>query len=429
MVATRVGNNQGNCTDTNWECSDIDDTNVGSDSSLQFSPDGIPFVSFDANGSGDLRIAQYVGSGGSCSNPAWDCTTIDATDDTGEQTSLSFDRDGNPWVAYEYATGEDLRVAEFIGDGLQSSCAGGSADWRCYDVNTTVSIEDPQIAFDAAGVAMVAYRDSTSNQLEVAQFVGSGGDCDSTQWECTSITTTGSLVVYPGLAFGQNGEAWISHQNLSGDDSLYISKMKLPETPLGSEAGFAGNASAFSGDAQHSLDPGTHPLTNLVQCDANQSFQGYCGLRSDDGYYDTVEAKSGERPLFTYAFRSSINTELPTIEWTGRSSLAPSASGDDGDIHLEIFRYGTTNGWEALASDSSASDCDTVDCVISGQPSGTVSEYFEAEDGEYWVHIRVYQIEGNSSINFRTDEFDTYNTGSRLRGGQRFEDEVRTPFR
>ena len=70
-----------------------------------------------------------------------------------------------------------------------------------------------------------------------------------------------------------------------------------------------------------------------------------------------------------------------------------------------------------------------MDCSLSGMPTGTLGEYFESDSGEYWVHIRVYQVQGSSSINFRLDSFDSYITGGQLRGGQRFEDEVRTPFR
>ena len=63
-------------------------------------------------------------------------------------------------------------------------------------------------------------------------------------------------------------------------------------------------------------------------------------------------------------------------------------------------------------------------------PTGTLSEYFESDGSEYWVHIRVYQIESSrAAIDFRVDGFDAYKTGGRLRGGQQFIEEVRTPFR
>lgn len=415
---------------TDWSCDSVDGivANTGEYTSIAFTADGIPWVSYyDATGF-DLRVANYVGFGGNCTSAAWDCEAVDVTNNVGEYTSIAIDGSGNPWVSYEYGEASDLRVAKYVGDGLQVTCSGGSSDWDCDSVDTG-SVAHSTIAMDSNGEAWVAYQESTSLDLRVAHYVGSGGNCSDAGWDCGAVESTNSGGVNPSIVFDKNNIAWISHMDTGGDDSLELSKMHLPIADLSSDRIVPGKVNSRSGDFMYRLDPGSHPLSSQVICSATTNYEGYCGLRSGDGQYDSINAGIGERPAYGYSMRVSINSQIPTISWTGRTDLAPNTAGTAGDLQLEVYRFGTTNAWEALSSDTTASNCDTIDCTISGQPSGTTSEYFEADGSEYWVHIRVYQIEGTSAINFRVDSFDSYVTGGQLRGGQRFEGETRTPFR
>ncbi len=487
-VARYVGAGGTGCASAEWTCTEVDNSGTtGRFASIAFAPGGVPWVSY--NDGGDLKVARYVGSAGNCGSTEWDCETIETTNNVGSHTAMAISDGGKAWVVHYDATLLSMRVATYVGSGgscgandawdceevhsrssgeiLSPSIAldengdpwvafnqndsgqlwvanyrgtsggncdtggdGGSDFWDCttVDSNGANNGTEPDIAFDSGGNAWVSYHDSTSTQLKYARYVGSGGGCTSSAWDCSVIDNSGVTGADTGLAFDHSGTPWVSYYEAGGTDSLYIAKMHTPPNGLSESRITPSPRSAGSGDSRYRLDPGTHPITNLVQCVAALAFEGYCGLQSGDGQYDSIVTESGEAPLYSYAFRTSSNTELPTIEWTGRSDLAPSTSGDAGDLHLEVYRFGTTNGWEALASDSSASNCDSVDCVISGQPGGTTSEYFEADGGEYWVYVRVYQIPSLGGIDFRTDEFDTYTTGGRLRGGQRFQDEVRTPL-
>ncbi|MES2970925.1 MAG: hypothetical protein V4702_01215, partial [Patescibacteria group bacterium] len=68
------------CTDTAWGCSVVQDLAANADySSMAIDPASNPWVSFRGTDgtNGTLVVAQYVGTGGSCTSSAWTCTTVD----------------------------------------------------------------------------------------------------------------------------------------------------------------------------------------------------------------------------------------------------------------------------------------------------------------------------------------------------------------
>ena len=170
------------------------------------------------------------------------------------------------------------------------------------------------------------------------------------------------------------------------------------------------------------------------QCgSAVSDYEGLCALFQNNGDYDTVVAQANQSPYYTFAVRMDNTNELPVGQWFGRSSLAPSTAGTSGDIVLQVYRYGSTNAWETVASDTATADCSTPasgNCSLSGMPSGTPSEYFFNDGaGGQWVYFRLYQEPSTStSVTFRTDQFKATKNANRLRGGQFFEDGVRRPL-
>ena len=141
-----------------------------------------------------------------------------------------------------------------------------------------------------------------------------------------------------------------------------------------------------------------------------------------------MNAGANESPIYAGAIKFSMNTELPRITWEGRTDVAPNTAGAAGDLVLQVYRFGTTNAWETIASDTTSIDCNTVDCVLTGAATGTVSEYFEVDGSEYWTYFRVYQEAHTTAINFKVDKFSAEITGQRLRGGRIFEDGIRKPL-
>ncbi len=215
-----------NCADTNWGCEVVDLVNdVGQYTSLVFDPSGTPWVSYyhydDAlNGCTtdcNLRLARYVGSGGTgCATSAWTCTVVDATGDVGADTSIAFDPAGNPWVSYYDGGNSDLRVARYVGTG-GTGCA--TTAWTCTTVESTNFLGiDTSIAFSSSGVAWVSYYSSSGNNIRIARFVGSGGlGCASTAWTCASIGVANSSGENTSIAFDASGNPWVTGYDSSAE--------------------------------------------------------------------------------------------------------------------------------------------------------------------------------------------------------------------
>src|SRR5690606_30549116 len=128
---------------------------------------GNPWISYRNVTSGSLMVANYVGSGGNCSHSAWRCVEVDdSVADTGRYTSIAFDGAGNPWVAYQNVSSGSLMVARYVGSG--GSCTDTA--WQCFAVEVGSAGFDPAIAFAPDGTAWVSHS-LAAGQLRVARFV------------------------------------------------------------------------------------------------------------------------------------------------------------------------------------------------------------------------------------------------------------------
>jgi hypothetical protein len=107
--------------------------------------------------------------------------------------------------------------------------------------------------------------------------------------------------------------------------------------------------------------------------------------------------------------------------------LAPNTASTAGDIKLQVYRFGTTNAWEDVASNTTSSDCNSDNCTVSGMPSGTPSEYFEGSPGNYVTYFRVYQVKGSSAITFKTDTFHMVMNNTLMRHGSAFRGLIKRP--
>jgi len=485
-VANYVGSG-GNCDDSGgsdaWQCTIVDATSdSGEYSSLAIGPSGDIWVSYYDNGSNDnLKVAQYVGSGGNCTSAAWECTVVDATGAVGLYTSIAVGLDGVPWVSYRDLTGTELQVAQYVGSGGNCDATGGSDAWQCTVVDT---INDSSlytsIAIDSSGNPWISYRDSTANNLKVANYVGTSGNCSSTAWDCVTVDSSETSGRYTSIAFDPSGNAWVSYVNETGDDlkvatyvggvsgscsstawdcvvvdstgdvgwdtsiafdpsgnpwvsyydstadDLNVATLNRPSTPLSNATiNTPSSRNAGSGDYQYRLSSGrsNYDATGF-NCSSNNDHAGYCGLLSDNGDYDSLIASNpDEAPLYGLATRFDSNATVPSMQWIGNTNLAPSTASTPGDIVMEVYRFGTTNAWEEVSRDSASSDCSTDNCVLNGIPSGTVGEYFETIDSKYWIYIRVYQVTDSfTTINFKVDAFRAQQQSSSLRHGGFFRD-------
>lgn len=371
------------------------------------------------------------------SSSGWGCITVDdATDDTGRYSSIAFSPSGAPYASYYDATTLSLMVAQYVGSGGSGCGASGSSAWTCtkVDEDTDGTGQYSSLAFSPSGVPYASYYDSTATALMVAQYVGSGGTgcgaSGSSAWTCTVVDDeTDDVGSQLSLAFSPSGEPYIGYVDFDSS-SLKVAKLNRPNVALNLQNQYTNpGRNATGSDARYRQSLGRSASVKDGTCGGGTAdYLGMCSLFQDNGDYDTISAQINESPYQTFAMRFSTNAELPTASWVGNTTLAPSTAGTTGDIKLEVYRYGSTNAWESVASDTATSDC-SARCSLSGLPSGTASEYFNSSGGYYWVYFRLYQEASSSSaITFKTDQFKTATSAQKNRGGSYFQDGQRRPL-
>jgi len=85
--------------------------------------------------------------------------------------------------------------------------------------------------------------------------------------------------------------------------------------------------------------------------------------------------------MFLFKVKNSNNTEAITVNWSGKTSRAPSTD----TVYMEIYNYDSSE-WEALVSnDSEGSD---TDFVLNATVSEDVADYYDAD---LQAAVRVYQ--------------------------------------
>lgn len=434
-VAEYVGSGGSGCKTgvTDWLCYDVDTwgTDTGGYTSIAFDASGNPWISNFGDGQ-VLRMAKYVGSNGTgcVALTTWTCYTIDTNTSVGRYTTLKFDQNGDPWVSYTDQSGNNaIKIAQYIGSGGGSAAGCGtnsSTEWRCEtidDQTNTLGQSDVRLAIDNNNVPWVSYHDLIAGDLWVAKLVGSGGTgCTSStysgKWSCTKVDATNSVGFYNSIAIGPDNKPWISYYDATAT-SLLVAKY------VGDGAGGAGCAGISHTDwictsvdntgttgqwTAMAFDPSGVPW--IAETDAtaantelsvaklhypyfdNQNRYsldnlGYTAITSDDQTFDSMAATTNV-PIYRMSTRYGSAGSTPTVTWKGKSSVAASTN----NILLQAYRFGSTNAWETLTTNSSCGA--NLGCTVIGTPAGTLSEYFEADGSNYWVHYRTYQVAGTS---------------------------------
>ena len=421
------------CTSSAWTCTVVNDVAdvLGEYSSIAMDSSNNSWIGYRNFTDGSIEVARYVGSGGSgCTSSAWTCTVVnDVADVLGTDLYMNMGSSNNPTISYYNFTDGSIEVAQYVGSG-GSSCSIG-ATWNCTVVKT--GAQNPSVAADTFGNTWISYYNPTNLSLEVARFVTSGGSgCDSGAWTCSSIYDVANTVGdFSSIAISPNGEVWISHNNAS-TLSIQITKQHRSISPFSLANIYKyKNRNGSTNFGRYKLSPGASPISVDGSCgSAVADYMGLCAMFQNSGNYDTIIAQANESPYLSYAVRYSDTTELPTMQWFGRTNYAPSTGGTAGDIVMQVYRYGSTNAWETVASDTASADCNTPgagNCSLSGLPSGTSTDYFYNDGaGGQWIYFRLYQEPNTGgTITFKTDQFKAARNEKRMRHGQFFQDEVK----
>ena len=167
---------------------------IGWYTSLHFDSNGNPHIAYYASnnlGADNLFYTTYVGGGtGNCgSNDNWWCQMVDSGTGVGKYASLDLRYDDAVYISYYHGGLGELRYAYFAGFG---NCGSGDA-WYCTTIDTDgyvgahSSLLAPRYSSD---LIRVTYYDLDYHQLKYAHsgMSGGSGNCGpSNSWQCSVV--------------------------------------------------------------------------------------------------------------------------------------------------------------------------------------------------------------------------------------------------
>jgi len=248
----------------------------------------------------------------------WFVNTVDTPNNVGQYVSLALDPvSGTPYVSYYDATYNDLRMAKYLGSG--GNC-GPNNDWSCETVDSAGDVgKYSSIAVDPTdNYPIIAYYDATNGALKLA--IGSG-----VGWIYKTIhdPLLGTAGLYASLKLDSTGKTRIAYyfSNLMGADSLWYVK-------------YVGGGAGNCGGNDYQCDP----------IDSGDQVGKYASLALDSSDRPRIAYYDGGNDALRYAYEYGGS-------WTIREIL-PTNSGqyaslyvdvDNGDLP-HIAHYDSSNG-------------------------------------------------------------------------------------
>lgn len=183
----------------------VDATSGGQYTSITIGTDGLPIVAHYDVSNGDLKVSKCGNTSCSSGNTI---AIVDSAGNVGQAASIAIGSDGLPIVSYYDVTNSDLKVLK---------C--GNAD--CSSGNSITSI-DPligsgfyaSIAIGTDGYPIIAYNDSTNQNLKIAKCL----NLFCTNTTVSTLDSTGDVGAFISIAIGTDGLPVISHYDITNSD-------------------------------------------------------------------------------------------------------------------------------------------------------------------------------------------------------------------
>ena len=248
----------------------------------------------------------------------WFIDTVDSPNDVGQHVSVAIDPDnGTSYISYYDATYDNLRMAKYVGSG--GDC-GPNNDWSCETVDSAGDVgKYSSIAVDPTdNYPIIAYYDATNGALKLAIGYVFG-------WYIKTIDDPllGSAGSYASLKLNSTGKTHIAYyfSNFMGADSLWYVK-------------YVGGGAGNCGGNDYQCDP----------IDSGDQVGKYASLAMDGSDRPRIAYYDGGNDALMYAYEYGGS-------WTIREIL-PIHSGqyaslyvdvDNGDLP-HIAHYDSSNG-------------------------------------------------------------------------------------
>lgn len=190
---------------------------AGQYTSVAIGADGLPIVSYYADGLEVLKVAKCVDA--ACASPAI-ITTVDATIGVGTFTSLAIGNDGIPVISYVDETGVGaLKVARCA----NANCTG-AATITTVDATASVGYFS-SIAIGADGFPVIGYLDGSAGSLKVAKC--SNMACSGAATLTTVDNSANDVGAFSALAIGSDGIPVIAYQDATAN-TVKVAKCANP---------------------------------------------------------------------------------------------------------------------------------------------------------------------------------------------------------
>ncbi|MBU0570412.1 hypothetical protein KKB40_06600 [Patescibacteria group bacterium] len=218
----------------------------------------------------------------------------------------------------------------------------------------------------------IVAKDDNDKRYSKESILTTDDTCDVTNYTCPpAVDSTGNVGINTSIAIGTDGFPVVSYYDGGTNLNLKVAKqIGLPQT---GPAYFDANDSQLK---YHQNISASHPqfVYNSPLFNDGLSYWldsiGYSAVASNDSSFDSVTSAASHAPVYEFIDKHTSNTENCEITWVGKSSVAASVN----NIILQIFRFGTTNAWETVSTNSTCAAGAT--CTIQASATGTASEYY-----------------------------------------------------
>jgi uncharacterized membrane protein len=170
-----------------WQVGPADVNEVGWYASTTLDSNGNGYLSYYDIRNGDLKYAQWTGSG-------WAIEVVDNAGDVGGWTSIALDSSGRPHISYYDFTNRCLKYARWT-----------DSSWVIQTVDPAWEVgKFSSLALDSNDYPHIAYWDERNNHLKYARWTGA-------RWEIERVDTIGDVGKFCSLALDGNDRAHISY--------------------------------------------------------------------------------------------------------------------------------------------------------------------------------------------------------------------------
>ncbi len=248
----------------------------------------------------------------------WFINTVDSPNDVGQYVSVALDpENGTSYISYYDTTYDNLRMAKYVGSG--GDC-GPDNSWSCETVDSVGDVgKYSSIAVDPTdNYPIIAYYDATNGALKLA--IGSG-----VGWIFKTIHDPlfGSAGSYASLKLDSTGKTRIAYyfSNLMGVDSLWYAK-------------YVGGGTGNCTDNNYQCDP----------VDSGDQVGKYASLALDSSDRPRIAYYDGGNNALRYAFHTGASWEIREILPTNAGKYASLYVDRNNGNLAHIAHYDSTNG-------------------------------------------------------------------------------------